>query len=291
MSRTSGAGGDRLGSRDTVFCTGTTRGVPFSVKARAASAAGFSAISIRPGEYDELLAEGRTPAQARAFLDDLGLAVAELDPVWLPVAEPPHPAHSVDDVLAMAEALRPDCISVLVPFTPPGTTEPEPLDLARATDAFGALCDHPGAADQRLALEFFAWSPLHTLADAATIVRGAGRANGGIILDTWHHARRGGTVRDIAGTDATRIWGVQIADAPHERRHPELAVECIRHRRWPGEGDVDLTGIVSALRAGGCRAPLGIEVFGPVHDEAEAHRRARHAYETLRPFAELQSRA
>ena len=284
-----------LGPHHTVFCTGTTRGVPFSVKARAASAAGFDAISIRPGEYDELLAEGRTPQQARAFLDDLGLAVAELDPLWLPVAPPPHqPAHTTEAVLEMAQVLAPDCISVLVPFTPAeaGGVRPEPvLDLAACTDAFAALCAHPLAATQRLALEFFAWSPLHTLVDSWAIVRDAGCANGGIILDTWHHVRRGGGTDELALVDNERIWGVQIADAPAEPQHPDLAVECMRHRRWPGEGTVPLVEIVTELRARGCDAPLGIEVFGAVDGEAEAGERARHALAALRPLAQLPSRA
>ena len=284
-----------LGVRDTVFCTGVTRGVPFSVKARAASAAGFTAISIRPAEFDELLAEGRTPAQVRAFLDDLGLAVAELDPLWLPVAPPPHqPAHGTDEVLEMAQVLDPDCISVLVPFAPAGPdgVRPDtPLDLDRATDAFAELCDHPLGAAQRFAIEFFAWSPLHTLADTWAIVQRAGRSNGGIILDTWHHARRGGTVEALASVDCTRIWGVQIADAPVDPLHPDLAVECMRHRRWPGDGAVALTEIVAALRERGCTAPLGIEVFGSAADDAEARARARRAFEALRPLAELRSAA
>jgi sugar phosphate isomerase/epimerase len=284
-----------LGAHDAVFCTGTTRGVPFSTKAQAAAAAGFRAISIRPSEYDELRAQGRTPDQVRGFLDDLGLAVAELDPLWLPVAPPPHlPAHRTDEVLEMAQVLEPDCISVLVPFATAderGNRADAPLDLGRATVAFAELCDHPLAAGRRLAIEFFAWSPLHTLVDTWTIVRDADRANGGIILDTWHHTRRGGTERELALVDASRIWGVQIADAPAEPQHPDLAVECMRHRRWPGEGTVPLVAIVAELRAQGCTAPLGIEVFGSVDGDAEALARAHRAYSALEPLTQLPSRA
>ncbi len=266
-----------LAPSDLVMCTGTMRGVDFATKARAASNAGFDAISIRPAEYDELVALGWSAADIRSFLADLGLGVAELDPVmtWLPGAEAPPGMHAVDEVLAIARALRPDCVSVLVPVA-------APLHLGEATVAFAALCDRAADDGVRVAIEFFAWSPLCSLADTWTIVRDAGRANGGIILDTWHHARRGGTVDDIDLVDAVRIWGVQIADAPARPVLDDLAAECRHHRRWPGEGELPLDAIVQALRVGGCRAPLSIEVFGDTTDAADASARARRAYCALR---------
>lgn len=263
-----------LAADAAVFCTGTTRGVDFLTKARAAAAAGFDAISIRPGEVDELRAHGVALDGVRDLLGELGLAVAELDPLWLPVAPLPDHAHRTEDVLEMAQALRPDCISVLVPLD-------ATLDLAHATEVFAALCTHPLAAGQTLAIEFFSWSPLHSLVDTWTIVREAGCANGGIIFDVWHHARRGGTVADLGLVDASRIAGVQISDAPRVPELDDIAKDCMRNRRWPGEGDLPLVDTVAALRAGGCRAPLGIEVFGSATDDADAEARARRARATL----------
>lgn len=262
-----------------VFCTGTIRGVDFRTKAHAAAAAGFDAISIRPGEVDELVAAGIPLGAIRGHLADLGLGIAELDPLWLPVGAPPAHAHPTEAVLEMAQALGPDCISVLVPLD-------AQLDLAHATEVFAALCDHPLAAGQRLAIEFFSWSPLHSLADTWTIVRDAGRDNGGIILDVWHHARRGGTVADLALVDAGRVWGVQIADAPAVPALDDIAADCMRNRRWPGRGALPLDDLVGALRAGGCHAPLGIEVFGSAADSADAESRARLALATLREVAD-----
>ena len=160
------------------------------------------------------------------------------------------------------------------------------LHLGEATETFAALCDHPLAAGRRLAIEFFAWSPLHTLADTWTIVRDADRANGGIIVDVWHHARRGGTTDDLARIDARRVHGIQIADAPDAPVVEDLATECLRHRRWPGDGGLPLDALVATLRAGGCVAPLGIEVFGSATDAADAEARARRAHDALRAVAD-----
>lgn len=256
----------------SVFCTGTIRGVDFPTKARAVAAAGFDAISIRPGEVDELVRTGIRLSDVRSWLADLGLAVAELDPLWLPVGRPPVPTHTAEAVLDMAQALHPDCISVLVPVD-------LTLDLAQATEVFAALCSHPLADGQRLAVEFFAWSALHTLADAWTLVRDAGSEHGGVILDVWHHWRRGGSAADIDAVDARRIFGVQISDAPAVPEVDDLAADCRDHRRWPGEGDLPIEAMVAALRAGRCAAPLGIEVFGSVADDAGASDRAVRAFE------------
>ncbi|CAB4836646.1 unannotated protein [freshwater metagenome] len=104
-----------------------------------------------------------------------------------------------------------------------------------------------------------------------------------MILDTWHHARRGGTVDDLRLVDLSRVWGVQIADAPRAPVVVDLAAESRDHRRWPGAGDLPLAEIVHVLRNGGCTAPLGIEVFGAATDEATATARARLAYASLLP--------
>lgn len=258
----------------SVFCTGTIRGVDFVTKARAVAAAGFDAISIRPGEVDELAAHGVALGDVHDWLGELGLAVAELDPLWLPLAPLPVHGHPTETVLEMAQALAPDCISILVPLE-------ATLELAHATEVFAELCAHPLAEGQTLAIEFFSWSPLHSLADTWTIVRDAGAANGAIVFDVWHHARRGGTVADLDAVDLRRVAGVQIADAPRVPELADISADCRHNRRWPGEGELPLGGYVDALRRGGCTAPLGIEVFGSVADDAEALARTRRAREAL----------
>ncbi len=205
------------------------------------------------------------------------MAVAELDPLmtWLPEPRPSRPMHDVDDVLAIARAVRPDVISVLVP--PP--SDRSPLDLARTAASFGELCDRAAEDGLRLAIEPFAWSALGTLADAWTVVREAGRTNGGLVFDVWHHARRGGTIDDLRAIDSSRIWAVQLADAPLLAGVAGLAEECRSGRLWPGDGELPLAEYLGALRTGGCRAPLGVEVFGDAG--ADAAGRARRAFESI----------
>lgn len=266
-----------LGPDDGVLCTGTIAGVPLIEKVRAASIAGFQAVSVRPREYEAWLDDGWGPEDVRAFFDDHGVAVAELDPVmaWLPGASPdPRNAHSIDDILRIAEVLQPDCLSVLVDPSYGGSID-------EAIAPFAQLCTSAAKDGYRCALEFFAWSPLRTLADAWRMVAEAGQPNGALIFDTWHHFRVGGSAADLDHVDARRIVGVQLSDAPAVATIPELAKECMAARLWPGEGDADVAGTVRRLRSGGCTAPLGIEVFGP-GDPVERARLAATALAGLR---------
>jgi sugar phosphate isomerase/epimerase len=259
-----------LGPADTVLCTGTLAGVALIDKVRAASAAGFRALSVRPREYEAWLDDGWRPDEVRAFFDDHGVAVAELDPVmaWLPGATPdPRNAHSVDDIRRIAEVLQPDCLSVLIDPSYRGSID-------EAIEPFARLCERTAGDGHRCALEFFAWSPLRTLADAWRMVDASGRSNAALIFDTWHHYRVGGRAGDLAAVDARRIVGVQLSDAPAIPETFDVARECMTARRWPGDGDADVAGTVRTLRGLGCAAPLGIEVFGGGDPTARAHEAA-----------------
>jgi sugar phosphate isomerase/epimerase len=257
-----------LNAHDTVLCTGTLAGVSLIDKVRAAATAGFRALSVRPREYEAWLGEGWRATDVRTFFDDHGVAVAELDPVmtWLPGATPdPRNGHSIDEILRIAEALQPDCLSVLFDPSYAGSID-------EAVEPFAQLCAKAATDGHRCALEFFAWSPLRTLGDAWRIVAEAGAPNSGLIFDTWHHFRVGGTAADLEDIDASRVIGVQLSDAPSVSTIPELAKECMAARLWPGDGDADVAGTVRQLRARGCRAPLGVEVFGSGDPVERAHR-------------------
>src|SRR5439155_25610864 len=86
------------------------------------------------------------------------------------------------------------------------------LALDDVAEAFARFCD--GAAEYGLLahLEFYPWSGIRDLGTTYEIVRRAGRPNGGILFDTWHHLRgpdRGDPKLDVPGE---RIFAVQVND-------------------------------------------------------------------------------
>ena len=83
-------------------------------------------------------------------------------------------------------------------------------------------------------------------------------SNVGLTLDAWHWHHAGGTVEDIVNAGKDRIVVVHFDDAAR------LPPEDVRdnERLLHGEGVINLTGFLKALRQIGYQDSLSIEVFG-----------------------------
>ncbi|MGW0658619.1 sugar phosphate isomerase/epimerase family protein [Streptodolium elevatio] len=265
-----------LGADDLVLCAGTVLGSGFRERAEAASAAGFAGITLWAQDWQRAIDEGLTAADMRAVLADNGLAVGELDAVtdWLPKAPaaPPEAGADADasgfavpaDVFwEMAEALGARSLNVV-------EIAGAVVEAERAAEAFAELCDRAAAYGLLVHLEFLPWSGIPDIRAAAGIVGLADRPNGGILLDTWHLYRSGGTAADLGPDLARRVNGIQISDAPAlpangtagQAPHAmDLMDETMHRRLLPGRGDADVAGVLAALRAAGVDAPVGVEVF------------------------------
>ena len=76
-----------------------------------------------------------------------------------------------------------------------------------------------------------------------------------------------------------RIGFLQVADAPLLDMN---LLEWSRHHRcFPGQGTLDVTGVVAATLAAGYRGPLSLEVFSDVVRETDPHVTARDAMRSL----------
>jgi sugar phosphate isomerase/epimerase len=59
------------------------------------------------------------------------------------------------------------------------------------------------------------------------------------------------------------------------RREADPIAETLHRRLVPGEGDADLVGLLRHLAAGGCTAPIGVEVFSDALAELPVREVAR----------------
>jgi len=125
--------------------------------------------------------------------------------------------------------------------------------IARSADAFAA-------AGVRLALEFVPYTQVRTLDDARAVCDRVGRAQLGLLIDTLHLARSGGSADDIAQLAPDEIAAVQIADAA-AIAPADLATESRESRRLPGEGSLDLAGFAAALSQCGWTGVVSTEVL------------------------------
>ena len=247
-----------LGPDDLIlshFSLGRSR--PFEERVRAAAEAGFAAMGLYIGEYQRLRAEGARDADLRSVLDHYGMPLVEIEALRGWSATGPDRAAYLQterSVFAMSDALGPGHhVQVIGPYT--GT-------LDDAAEAFAGVCDRAAEHGLAAAIEFL--PEMSNIPDAATamqIVTRAGRANGGICLDCWHHFRGADDDDMLRAIPAERIFTVQFDDGPRQRVDPDYYTDCTRYRDVPGEGEFDLTGFLGLLDELGVRLPLSVEVI------------------------------
>ncbi len=230
---------------------------PFEERVRAAAEAGFAAMGLYVGDYQRLRAEGATDADLRAVLDQHGMRVVEIEALrgWSATgAERAAYLQTEQSVFAMSDALGPGHhVQVIGPYT--GT-------LDDAAEAFADVCDRAAEHGLAAAIEFL--PEMSNIPDAATamqIVTAAGRANGGICLDCWHHFRGAADDGMLRAMPAEAIFTVQLDDGPRQRVDPDYYTDCTGHRNVPGDGDFDLTGFLRLVGEMGVCLPLSVEVM------------------------------
>lgn len=125
-------------------------------------------------------------------------------------------------------------------------------DEARLTDNFAALCDLAKPYGLHPHLEFMSWTAARNLEQAARIVAAAGRENGGVLVDAFHFDRSASRLEDLPSVPAARLRYAQLCDVagPRPADMAEILRQARNERRFPGDGDCDLLGLLRALPAG-----------------------------------------
>ena len=139
----------------------------------------------------------------------------------------------------------------------------------------------------RLGLEFL--GPLHfrtptersphqyiwTLNDTVALAKELG-PNIGVVLDIWHWHHSGGTTADILAAGKARIVHIHLSDA--KAQPPEEVRD--NQRLMPGEGVIDTTGFLQALKKIEYEDAISPEPLGRVPTEMSPDEGARLGLET-----------
>jgi sugar phosphate isomerase/epimerase len=163
-------------------------------------------------------------------------------------------AFTTDEVLRMCEALPAESLTV---FSRP-TCDLSPAEVAAS---FGRLCDRAADVGTRVQLEFLAMMAISDLPGAAAVVAGADRANGGLVLDTWHFFRGDPDYATLEALPGDRVFTVQVSDGGADLRGT-IAQDTF-HRLLPGDGCFDLTRLFGTLHRIGALGSVGPEVISP----------------------------
>ncbi|MBI2914721.1 MAG: sugar phosphate isomerase/epimerase [Firmicutes bacterium] len=130
--------------------------------------------------------------------------------------------------------------------------------LAKAGEAAMQYADAACAFGGQIALEPIGRSTLMGgPREALEIARRSGRANVGIMMDTFHYYRSEVPVSDIAAIPVEKLLIVHVNDS--ENRPIEQLNDG--HRLYPGEGCLPLREDLAALRKIGYTGHLSIEIF------------------------------
>ena len=131
-----------------------------------------------------------------------------------------------------------------------------------AAAGFSQVCALGEEYGLRVSVEFFPWGGISDLATAWHLVKAAGADNGGIVLDTWHWGRASGgpDFETLRAIPPEKIHVVQIDDASAEPWEDAFQ-ETLRARLLPGDGVVDIVGVLRVLRERGATPHFAPEVF------------------------------
>jgi sugar phosphate isomerase/epimerase len=122
-------------------------------------------------------------------------------------------------------------------------------DRQRVIDHFARLCELAAPLGLTVNLEFVSSTEWNSLEGALDVVRSCGRKKVGIMIDTLHFHRGGTALEQLDRVPAAWAHFVHVCDdRPDVPATIEEARRTMREERlYPGEGVVDIAGIVGRL--------------------------------------------
>jgi 4-hydroxyphenylpyruvate dioxygenase len=245
-------------------------------KLTAIGGAGFDGVEIFESD---LVASPMSPRDVRRRAADLGLAVDLYQPFRDFEGVPPAPLaralRRAEHKFAVMERLGAAQLLVCSNVSPDAID-----DDALAAEQLRLLAERAAAHGIRVAYEALAWGRhVSDYLHAWRIVRMADHPQLGLCLDSFHVLSRDVDPYAIETIPAEKIFFLQLADAP---ALPMDVLYWSRHYRcFPGQGDLDVAGLVAHVLRTGYGGPLSLEVFNDIFRQAAAARTAHDAMRSL----------
>lgn len=231
----------------------------------AAAAAGYDSVGLRLIPVAGQVLPPFDERETARRLADTGVSVLDVEVFRLA-----RETRVADFEPVMAAAARLGASELLVHGADP--------EESRLIESFGALCDLAARYGLGANLEPMPWVEISTVAKAKRIIAAAGKNNAALLVDPIHFFRADNRLEELKGAPLRYL---QFCDA-HPGRPADMQ-EIIRQARgdrlFPGEGALDLRGLLRALPDG---LPISLEI--PVARKLEPLQRARLAIEAAGRF-------
>jgi|SoiMethySBSTD1v2_1073268.scaffolds.fasta_scaffold29135_2 sugar phosphate isomerase/epimerase len=281
----------RATAAETIFVSlngSVTRGVSGVDKARLAAKVGFGGVDW---DFGPMKTAGVDAAKALFAELKIKPTIASL-----PMARPfpfsgEQPAFQqaltqLADDAAFCSAIG--CQKMMV-VLPASSSLPKDEQRKIARDRLAAISEVLQKTNVRLGIEFLGVQQFRTqrpdgppthpfiwnLPEAVALAKDSG-PNIGVILDVWHWHHSGSTVNDILAAGKDRIVHIHLSDA--KAQPPEEVRD--NQRLMPGEGVINLTGFLQALKKIGYDGGISPEPLGRVPQEMSPEEGAKLALDT-----------
>ncbi|MGV9797877.1 sugar phosphate isomerase/epimerase family protein [Mycobacterium sp. NPDC003449] len=262
-----------LNGCDLVLWEANVRAHDFPGQLRAAAAGGFGHLGLTPSALLSAVEQCGGHAAARDMAADHGVRLDYLDTVtgWAPIRVP----RTADDALrARFDFSMDDCFALVEQFEitsilAVGVFDGGAVAFGDMVDGFGALARRAQAHGAHVDLEFMPFWGVPDIHTARAIVEAAGCDNTGIMVDTWHFARGLPDIAALTAVAESVPVGIQVADGSARSLDPDPTYETTHLRDVPGEGQLDVVGILSAILSKQTPRSIGPEVFSDALDRLE----------------------
>lgn len=235
-------------SADPVPCPADLR-----TRAAQAAAAGYDGIGLLDAELAHEVAR-HDAGGVRAIIQDAGLRHVELEALTGWWRDSDNWRRAFDRMATAAQAIGARIIKATGDFSA------EPLPVEAMTHAFDRLGHMAREAGIPVALEIIAFSNIADVPTALEVLGGHAGKGAGLMLDSWHFARRDLPLDTIAQLPAAVILGVEISDVG-PTIVSDIFTDTLDHRRVPGEGVYPVDAFLRAVAATGYAGPVGLEVL------------------------------
>ncbi len=245
----------------------------FRQRCEAASAAGFAGIGIRLNDLKTL-----ATADVADILSDNDLELGEIE--FFAGWAAPGAKSATQATLEKARELAistggGDHLSS-------GDFAGGPLDIDGAAMRLKGAAEAVADVGLNIAVEAFGWSAINSVPTASALLARADAYNAGHLLDVWHFYNTGSTAEAITNLDVTTVAAVQLNDGP--RVHDNFLWNARNTRLLPGEGDLDVSGFISALKSIGYDGPFGVESSYPEFRQLDVDEAAARAFDATMKF-------
>lgn len=215
-----------------------------------------------------------TTRAVAARLRDTGLKLLDVEVLWIKPG-PPDPAHiRIVEIGAELGARNVLCVS----------SDP---DRSATRDKLALVIERGAACGIRVNLEFGLFTEVRTIGEASALLAEIDNPAGGLLIDSLHWKRSGGTLKDIDAVPRDWLSYVQLCDAPKRGADPAdfdaILAEAIDGRMAMGSGGLPLREIVEHLPDG---LPIAIEERSKALRDGfpDLDDRAREVARTTRAF-------